>query len=102
MSTISLPGLVLILAIFIYFVVTILTLIKKRKDGEVRLKMAISMFVFGALSALLMIFGFIEYSNASRVGADYAASTISTQIAVGFFVSAYMFVGGALLMRKKS
>ena len=49
-----------------------------------------------------MIFGFIEYSNASRVGANDIAGQISTQIAIGFFVSAYIFIGGALLMRKSS
>ena len=100
MSNIGIPGLVIVLAILVYFGFTILNLVKKRKDGVVRFKMAISMFIFGALSALLMIFGFIEYSNASRLGADSVANAISTQIAIGFFVSAYMVVGGIFLMRK--
>jgi hypothetical protein len=60
------------------------------------------MFVFGALSVLLMIFGFIEYSNASRFGADAVANHFSTQIVIGFFVSVYMFIGGVLLVRNKN
>ena len=89
------------LMVVTYYGFTVYSLIKKKRDGEVWLKMAISMFVVGALAVLGMIFGFIEYSNASRIGAADVASRSSSQITVGFFVAAYMFIGGIFLMRSK-
>lgn len=84
----------------IFIVFTVRSLIQKRKDGEVRLKTAISMFIFGAILPFLFIFGNIPTIVSSFY--NYGIDAISTLIAIWFVVTTYMIVGGKFLMRKNT
>ena len=81
---------------------TVRALLGKRKDGGAKVKTAISMFAVGGLCALLVVFGFIEYSNASSVRAGNVANAVASQIVITFFVALYMLGGGVYLIRKTS
>jgi hypothetical protein len=100
MSNVGLPGLLFVIFILLYFVLTIVSIIRKRNNGISKFKTAISMFVFGAFSILGMIFGFIEYSNASKLRANDAADAISSQIIILLLIAMYLIIGGFYLIRK--
>ena len=93
-----LPMLIIFSIYILYLVYTLIIIIKKRRDGNRRIKTSISMFIFGLLYVCLMILGFINYSNATRFGGD--GDEFATQAIVALFLSAYLFTGGIFLIRK--
>ena len=85
-----------------YIGYTFNAVIKKKKDGVQRAKTAISMILFGGLFVLLIVFQFISYANAVRIGADDAAIVTARVTVICFFIAAYLIYGGIFLLRQRA